>query len=116
MGWGFDEMTIKLDGSRVNETIAEIKQIWDSQITSFPFAYTFLDEHMTNLYRTEQQMSSVVSIMAVLAIGISCMGLFGLAIITTERRVKEVGIRKALGATEIQITFLIAAQFGKLIG
>lgn len=114
--WGFDEMTVRLDGNELTQTIAAIKAIWDSQVTTFPFEYTFLDEHMANLYRTEQQMSSVVSIMAVLAIGISCMGLFGLAIITTERRVKEVGIRKALGATEFQITFLIAAQFGKLIG
>jgi putative ABC transport system permease protein len=61
-------------------------------------------------------MSAVVSIMAVLAILISGMGLFGLAMITTERRTKEVGIRKALGATEYQITVLISGQFARLIG
>jgi len=114
--WGFDEFTVRLDGSRVNETLAELKTIWDSQVTSFPFTYSFLDQHMADLYRTEQQMSSVVSIMAGLAILISCMGLFGLAMITTERRIKEVGIRKALGATEMQISMLISSQFARLIG
>ncbi len=115
MDWGFDEMTIKLAGENMSETIAGIKAVWDSQVSGFPFTYTFLDQHMTDLYSTEQQMSSVVSIMAVLAILISCMGLFGLAIITTERRIKEVGIRKALGATELQITMLMSNQFGRLI-
>jgi putative ABC transport system permease protein len=116
MDWGFDEMTVRLDGTRVAETIEEIKAVWDSQVTAFPFTYTFLDQHLTDLYRTEQQMSVVVSIMAVLAILISCMGLFGLAMITTERRIKEVGIRKALGASEMQITLLISSQFATLIG
>jgi len=54
--------------------------------------------------------------MATLAILISCMGLFGLAMITMERRIKEVGIRKALGASAFQITLLMSGQFGKLIG
>ena len=71
---------------------------------------------MAALYQTEDQMSSVVSIMAGLAILISCMGLFGLAMITTERKIKEIGIRKALGATETQITVLISSQFARLIG
>lgn len=116
MDWGFDEMTVRLDGADVAGTIAELKAVWDSQVTAFPFTYTFLDEHMSDLYRTEQQMSAVVSVMAVLAILISCMGLFGLAMITTERRIKEVGIRKAMGATEVQIAMLISSQFARLIG
>ncbi len=59
----------------------------------------FLDEHFENLYRSEKQMGSIVTIMAILAIIIACMGLFGLAAITTSRKVKEIGIRKVLGAT-----------------
>jgi putative ABC transport system permease protein len=61
-------------------------------------------------------MSSVVTIMAVLAILISCMGLFGLAAITTEKKTKEIGIRKVLGASEIQITTLLSKNFALLIG
>ena len=114
--WGYEELSVKIDGARMTETISEIKAVWDSQVSGYPFKYTFLDEHMATLYQTEDQMSSVVSIMAALAILISCMGLFGLAMITTERKTKEIGIRKALGATETQITILISSQFAKLIG
>ena len=71
---------------------------------------------MAALYQTEDQMSSVVSIMAGLAILISCMGLLGLAMITTERKIKEIGIRNALGATETQIVMIISSQFARLIG
>jgi putative ABC transport system permease protein len=67
------------------------------------------------LYRSDQQMSSVVTIMAGLAILISCMGLFGLSAITTERKTKEIGIRKALGASEAQITYILSRNFTVLI-
>ncbi|MBS1976595.1 MAG: ABC transporter permease [Bacteroidetes bacterium] len=113
--WGFDEMSVKISGSNIPEALEEIRKVWDKHVSGYPFTYTFLNEHMAELYRTEQQMSSVVSIMAALAILISCMGLFGLAMITTERRIKEVGIRKALGATATQITFLLSGQFVRLI-
>lgn len=114
--WDHEEMTIKLDGANTEETLAAVKAVWDKHVTAFPFTYTFLDQHLDDLYRTERQMGTVTSIMAVLAILISAMGLFGLAMITTERRIKEVGIRKALGATEYEITLLISSQFARLIG
>jgi len=114
--WGFEELSVKIDGSNLSATVDELKVIWDKHVSGYPFTYTFLDQHMADLYRTEQQMSSVVTIMAVLSILISCMGLFGLAMITTERKIKEIGIRKALGATSTQITVLISSQFARLIG
>lgn len=113
--WGYDELSVKIDGANTEAAVAAVKNVWDSQITSFPFTYTFLDQHFENLYRSDQQMSSVVTIMATLAILISCMGLFGLAAITTERKTKEIGIRKALGATETQITLLLSKNFTMLI-
>ncbi len=113
--WGYDEMSIKIEGTQAREAIAAIKDVWDSQVHSYPFTYTFLSQHFDNLYRSDEQMSYVVTIMAMLAILISCMGLFGLAVITTERRVKEIGIRKALGATEVQIVALLSSKFAKLI-
>jgi putative ABC transport system permease protein len=112
--WGYDEMSVKIDGNEAGEAIAYVKKIWDQHIT-YPFDYSFLDEHFEKLYRSDQQMSSVVTIMAGLAILISCMGLFGLAAITTERKTKEIGIRKALGATETQITVLLSKSFTVLI-
>lgn len=112
--WGYDEMSVKIDGNKAGEAIAYVKKLWDQHI-SYPFDYSFLDEHFEKLYRSDQQMSSVVTIMAGLAILISCMGLFGLAAITTERKTKEIGIRKALGATETQITVLLSKNFTVLI-
>lgn len=112
--WGYDEMSIKIDGARAQEALAFVKKIWDEHI-SYPFDYSFLDTHFERLYRSDQQMSSVVAIMAGLAILISCMGLFGLAAITTSRKTKEIGIRKVLGATEAQITLLLSGSFTTLI-
>jgi putative ABC transport system permease protein len=113
--WGYDEMTIKVDGANMKEAIAFVKNTYDNQISSFPFTYTFLDQHFENLYRSDDQMGAVVTIMATLAIFISCMGLFGLAAITIERKTKEIGIRKVLGASEQQITFLLSKNFTLLI-
>jgi len=113
--WGYDEMSVKIDGAHMEEAIAFVKETWNKQITTFPFDYSFLDSHFELLYRSDQQMSSVVTIMASLAILISCMGLFGLAAITTEKKTKEIGIRKVLGATESQITVLLSKNFAWLI-
>jgi putative ABC transport system permease protein len=112
--WGYDEMSVKIDGARAQEALTFVKKIWDEHI-SYPFDYSFLDTHFERLYRSDQQMSSVVAIMAGLAILISCMGLFGLAAITTSRKTKEIGIRKVLGATEAQITLLLSGSFTTLI-
>lgn len=112
--WGYDEMSVKIDAAHTEEAISFIKATWDKHVT-YPFDYSFLDAHFENLYRSDNQMSSVVSIMAGLAILISCMGLFGLAAITTTRKTKEIGIRKVLGATETQITVLLSKNFTMLI-
>jgi putative ABC transport system permease protein len=113
--WGYDEMSVKIDGANVQEAIAFVKQKWEQHVPGFPFSYSFLDEHFDTLYRSDQQMSSVVTIMAGLAILISCMGLFGLAAITTARKTKEIGIRKTLGASEGQITYILSKNFTVLI-
>lgn len=113
--WGYDEMSVKIDGAHMEEGIAQVKKLWSKYIPTYPFDYSFLDEHFELLYRSDRQMSAVVTIMAGLAILISCMGLFGLAAITTEKKTKEIGIRKALGATETQITVLLSSNFAWLI-
>ena len=113
--WSYSEMSVKIAGDNVAGAVAEVKDVWESQISSFPFQYTFLDDHFEELYRSDQQMSAVVTVMAALAILISCMGLFGLAAITTSRKTKEIGIRKVLGATEAQITILLSGTFTILV-
>lgn len=113
--WGYSEMSVKIASHRIPAAIAEVKKVWESQISTFPFSYSFLDEHFQELYRSDEQMSAVVTVMAALAILISCMGLFGLAAITTTRKTKEIGIRKALGASESQIAVLLSKNFTFLI-
>lgn len=112
--WGYDEMSVKIDGARSEEAIAYVKEIWEQHIT-YPFDYSFLDDHFARLYRSDKQMTRVVTVMAGLAILLSCMGLFGLAAIITTRKTKEIGIRKVLGASETQITLLLSRNFTLLI-
>lgn len=112
--WGYDEMTVKVDGRKMAEAIAFVKDTWEKNL-KYPFHYSFLDEHFKKLYESDRQMSAVVTIMAGLAIMISCMGLFGLAAITTRRKTKEIGIRKVLGASEAQLTVLLSRNFTFLV-
>jgi putative ABC transport system permease protein len=70
--WGYDELSVKIDGANVEQSIAYVKTVWDANVKDLPFSYSFLDEHFETLYRSDQQMSSVVTIMATLAILISC--------------------------------------------
>lgn len=113
--WGYNELSVKLEKGRTEEGIAAVKKVWDELVPSYPFDYTFLDAHFEEVYRSDQQMSAVVAIMAGLSILISCIGLFGLAAITIEKKTKEIGVRKVLGATEGQITVLLSRNFAMLI-
>jgi putative ABC transport system permease protein len=113
--WGYNELSVKVEKGRTEEGIAAVKKVWDELVPSYPFDYTFLDAHFEEVYRSDNQMSSVVAIMAGLSILISCVGLFGLAAITIEKKTKEIGVRKVLGATESQITILLSRNFAMLI-
>lgn len=113
--WGYDELSIKLSGDRLDVAIADVKRIWEKIIADFPFSYSFLDDHLEELYHNDQELGVVVTMMTVLAILISCMGLFGLAAIATERKTKEIGIRKVLGANEMQIVVLLSRNFALLV-
>ena len=79
------------------------------------FSYWFLDERFNEFYQNEEKASAIISSFTYLAIIISCLGLFGLATFSIERKRKEVGIRKVLGASELNVVVLIAKQFLKLV-
>lgn len=113
--WGYDELSVKIDGKNVNEGLAVLAETWNKMIPSYPFSYSFLDDHFTELYKGDKQLSRVVTIMAILAVIVSCMGLFGLASVVTEKRTKEMGIRKVLGASRIQMVTLLSRNFVFLI-
>ncbi len=113
--WGYDELSIKIDGSDIQGAIAQIRNIWEGLVPTWPFQYSFLDEHFQDLYKSDKQMEAVVVIMAILAILIACMGLFGLAAITIEKKMKEVGIRKVLGASAQSIIIYLSQKTALLV-
>src|SRR6516162_2114847 len=97
--WGYSTVSVKIDGKRAAEAIAFVQGKWNAFFPDHPFEYQFLDDHFEDLYRADMQVSRIVGILAGLAIIISCLGLFGLASYAAERRIREIGIRKVLGAT-----------------
>ncbi len=113
--WGFSNMSVKINGSRTQEAVSFIRSTWSSIFPEHPFEYEFLDEHFREVYRADEQVSEIIGVLAVLAIIISCLGLFGLASHAAEKRIKEVGIRKAMGASIQNIVSLLSRDFVKLV-
>ncbi|WP_128545977.1 ABC transporter permease [Larkinella soli] len=114
--WGYNEMSVRINGRQAKQAVAYAESVWKRLAPDEPFDYTFLDEHFAELYRADGQVSRIVGILATLAIIISCLGLFGLASFSAERRVKEIGIRKVLGASVTGIIGLLSKDFLKLVG
>ncbi|HYF33521.1 MAG TPA: ABC transporter permease [Chitinophagaceae bacterium] len=113
--WGFDELSVRISGTKPQDAIAHVEQTWKSMFADIPFEYVFLDEHFNTLYQADMQVSEIVGSLATLAIIISCLGLFGLASYSAERRIKEIGIRKVLGATVQNLVSLLSRDFVKLV-
>ncbi|MFL5741290.1 MAG: ABC transporter permease [Flavisolibacter sp.] len=110
-GWDYNEMSVKLAPGHFNEAINYIKRKWSSYIPDLPFSYSFLDDHLNQLYDTDRRVSKVVSVCTLLAVVIACLGLFGIVLFNIETRTKEIGIRKVLGATVFQISGLLSVEF-----
>ncbi|MBB5394308.1 ABC transporter permease [Mucilaginibacter sp. AK015] len=113
--WGFSTVSVKIKPGKSKEAIAYIKSTWESLIPGYPFEYQFLDDHFAEVYRADDQVSKIVGILAGLAILISCLGLFGLASFSAEKRIKEIGVRKVLGASVQNIVMLLSGHFIKLV-
>ncbi|MDR8393449.1 ABC transporter permease [Aliifodinibius sp. S!AR15-10] len=106
---------IRVESESIRATLDRIEQVWDEVGPGTPFVYSFMDENYENLYKAEDKLASLFSYFTVLAIAIGCLGLFGLSAYTAERRTKEIGIRKVLGATVTQIVGLLSKDFLKLV-
>jgi putative ABC transport system permease protein len=111
----FNTVSVKINGRQAHEALAMIESTWRKILPEYPFSYEFLDDHFKELYRTDTQLSQMVAIVAGLTILISCLGLFGLASFSAERRTKEIGIRKVLGATVRDVVVLLSRQFIGLV-
>ena len=99
----------------VQPLLADIKRQWDLYNPGTPFSYSFLDEQYQSLYNTEERTGQIFTSFAVIAVIIASLGLFGLAAFMIRQRVKEIGIRKVLGATSGSITIMLSKEFLKLI-
>jgi len=113
--WGFGTLSVKVNGNNASQAIALIQKVWQDNFPGHPLQYQFLDDHFKEVYRTDAQITQMVGILAFLAILISCLGLFGLASYSAERRIKEIGVRKVLGASMSSIVALLSKHFVKLV-
>jgi len=112
---GFDYITVKLGNEGIASTLKSIEKKWRAIAPNEPFDYLFLDDEFKRVYRPELRFSKLLFYFTILAIGIACMGLFGLASFITEQRTKEVGIRKAMGATSIKVVSLFSKDFTRWV-
>ncbi len=109
-------MIVKTKTRDVAGLLTTLKEKWTGLKAGAPFAYSFLDDRFNNTYHSEQNIGRVLGIFAGLTIFVACLGLFGLATFTAERRTKEIGIRKVLGATNTTIVALLSKDFLRLVG
>jgi len=110
-----DNLAVRIHPGNLRTTISKFEQLWKEKIPSVPFEYSFLDEDYEQMFVKETRMSSMFTIFSILAIVIACMGLFGLAAYTAEQRTKEIGIRKAMGASSSNVVGLLTREFTKLV-
>jgi len=116
-------MTLKPEGGLIfkirtadlNGLIASMKKEWLNFNTDEPFTFSFLDDLYNKTYAAEQKTSMLLNIFAILTVIVACLGLFGLVTYSAEQRVKEIGVRKVLGASVLQITNMLSADFLKLV-
>ena len=102
--------------TNISSTLKSIEQTWHKLNLNEPFEYSFLDQDFYKNYQAEERLASIVGYFTIIAILISCLGLFGLAAFSAEQRIKEIGVRKVLGASVGSIVSLLSKDFLKLVG
>lgn len=106
---------VKLSNGKIPTALSRIAGVWKNFVPKKPFSYNFLDDSFNNLYKSDVKTSQLLFIFSFVAIVICALGLFGLATFTAERRTKEIGIRKILGASVSQVTVLLTKEFLVLV-
>jgi putative ABC transport system permease protein len=107
--------SFKVSTNNIHSLINDVKNKWTALAPGVPFSYRFLDDSFNDMYQSEQRVGKISISFSVLAILISCLGIFGLATFIAEQRIKEIGIRKVLGASIQGIVGLLSADFMKLV-
>lgn len=112
--WG-NNLIVQTDGKNMAGVLSGLEKKWKELAPYRPFVYHFMDEDYQQMYDAEKRTGSVFNVFALLAVLLACMGLFGLSAYAARQRIKEIGIRKVLGATVAQINLLLSSDFVKLI-
>jgi putative ABC transport system permease protein len=114
-GPSYNQMALRYESAKTEDVISLIKNKWKELATGEPLIYTFLDTNFQSLYNSEAKVAGIFAAISSIAIIIACLGLFALTAYTTEQRTKEIGIRKALGASAGTILLLLSKDLSKLI-
>lgn len=112
---GYDNLSVRMHPGEFQQTLAQIRTKWERAYPDHIFDYEFLDEHIHEFYEGEEKMAVLFSIFTSMAIFIGCLGLFGLATFMANQKTKEIGVRKALGASVESIVLLFTKEYVKLI-
>lgn len=105
----------KVNAENIQSTVSAIENTWTEVAPGQPFTYSFMDQKFESMYEAEQKIGQIFTVFAVLGILIACLGLFGLAAFTAEQKTKEIGIRKAMGASISGIVMLLSKNFIRLV-
>jgi putative ABC transport system permease protein len=108
-------IAVKLKGQDIENTIRHLENSWTQIAPAFPFEFSFLDENLDKLYKSQANLSKLIGYFSILAIFIACLGMFALSSFTAEQKTKEIGIRKVLGASTPGIVTLLSKEFLKLV-
>jgi ABC-type antimicrobial peptide transport system permease subunit len=112
----YNYLIINMKNENIQNTIGFIQDVHKKLNPNYPFEFHFMDENIDRFYQKERQVNRLITYFTVLAIFISCLGLFGLSLFMAEQRIKEIGIRKTLGATVSNIVGLMSKDFLSLVG
>jgi len=107
--------SVRMKTANIATTVKHVEQVWTKSFPGNPFEYFFLDDYFNQQYKNERRFGELFTTFAVLAIIISCLGLFGLSAFTASQRIREIGIRKVLGASVQDITAMLSKDFLKLV-
>jgi predicted permease len=113
--FGGGYVVMRTTPANIQKVISKLQKTFHNVYGDYPFSYGFVNDDLSKLYITEQRMEKLFNVFSVLSIIISCLGLFGLATYATQRRIKEIGVRKVLGASESGIVVLLSKDFLKLV-
>lgn len=111
----FTEVGIRIGSGHVETALVSIERAFVTYAPGYPYQYSFLDDEITGMYRDEARMQKLFLSFSVLAILITCLGLFGLAMFAAEQKIREIGIRKVMGASVVQIGYRFAREYAGLV-